>query len=234
MEIKQKLPEMPRDGSIDETDGQAVFNWVLNEMKSGTIGWLKFNLSSVKPQDFIPLPWHHQGRIETERLWMQYPHLFKDNQGILEYIAKNKKQWLPWENFPVPEMSAYIKEEFPADTINCLRYTRIPPNTTTVLYEPSKDLKFDNLDTDKLNVLMTLIMPNTEKCVAEVEGFDALYLQEGAIYFLNPFRKQSLKYNSNTDHSTQIDIEIQLGEQCTLFSDVITRSYFQEIGHMQK
>lgn len=234
MEIEQKLPEMPRDGSIDETDGQAVFNWILNEMKAGTMGWLPFNLITIKPADFIPLPWHHAGRIETERLFLLFPHLFKDNQGISEYIAKNEKSWLPWDNFPAAEMSAYLNEEFPADTINGLRYTRIPPNTTAMLYEPSKDLKFENLETDNLTILMTLITPNTKKCMLEVDGFDAIPLQEGVSYFLNPFRKQSLRNDSDLDYSTQVDIEVKLGKQCTPFSDVITRSYFQAIGHMQK
>jgi len=234
MEVTNKLPEMPRDGSIDETDGQAVFNWVLNEMRAGTIGWLKFNLISIKSRSFVPLPWHHQGRIETERLHLEFPDLYKDNQGISEYIAKDEEGWKPWDDFPAPQMSAYLNTEIPSDTINRARYTRIPPNTTTVLHEPSKDLKFENLETDIIKILMTLVMPNTKKCVLEVDGFDAVNLQEGIIYFLNPFRKQSLKNTSDLDYSTQLDIELKLGKQCSPFSDVITRSYFQAIGHMQK
>ncbi len=234
MEVKQKLPEFPRDGSIDETNGQAVFKWILNEMKTGTIGWMKFNIMSIKAQSFIPLPWHHKGRIETEALWMAHRELFTDNNEISEYIAKDDEGWKPWENFPAPEMSAYLNEELPVQRIDHVRYTRMPPKSTTVLYDPDKDLKIENIETDNLTLLMTLVMPTTKKCVAEVEGFDALELKEGVVYFLNPFRKHVLKNNSELDDSTQLDLKVKLGNQCTPFSDVLTRSYFQEIGHMHK
>jgi|TARA_B110000438_G_scaffold30499_1_gene29832 hypothetical protein len=234
MEIEQKLPKMPRDGSIDETDGQAVFNWVLNEMKAGTIGWIKFNIISIKPQSFIPLPWHHKGRIETESLWMAHRELFIDNNEVSEYIAKDDEGWRPWEMFPAPEMSAYLNEELPAEYIDHVRYTRMPPKSTTIVNEPDKDLKIENLEEAKLTLLMTLIMPNRGKSVVEVEGFDAFNLKEGVVYFLNPFRKQVLKNNAELDDSTQLEIKVRLGNQCTPFSDVITRSYFQAIGHMQE
>ena len=236
-DIEWKMPLMTNDGSIHETDGQAVTGWMLNEMQQGRIGWIQFNLMTIKPPTYTPMPWTHQSRVETETLWANHKELFKETtKGVYEYKVKDKEGWKPWEDFPAPQMSAYwVGDDFPCTRLSTGRYERTEPNSSTEVYDLNINENPDiaNMATYQFPLLMPLITPGN-KCHAIIEDFGTLKLHEGYTYLLNPWRKMMLVNTSENESAVQFYAQVLLGNEAVPFSDVITRSYFQAIGHMHK
>lgn len=237
-DLTWEMPLLPKYGDdvyINETDGQAVMGWVLNEMQQGRIGWIQFNLMTIKPSSYTPMAWTHQSRVETESLWDRAFYK-KIKEGVFEYVAKNKDGWLPWEGFPAPVMSAsWVGDDFPCSHIINGRYERIEPNSSTEPQDPNINENPNTIEAEKYNfpILTSLIAPGS-KCHVVVEDFGTLKLHEGYMYLINPWRKRMLINVSETDSATQFHAQVVLGRETIPFSDVITRSYFQAIGQLQR
>jgi hypothetical protein len=234
-DIEWEIPVMPRDGSINETDGKAVMSWILNEMQQGRLGWLALNLMTIKPAGYTPLAWQHESRTETESL-LEGNHYKEVSKGVHEYEAKDKKGWKPWEYFPAPTMSQFwVGGDFPCTRLTTGRYERIEPNSSTEPLNPNINENTDIVKPElyAFPILMSLIAPGS-KCHVVVEDFGTLKLHEGYMYLINPWRKRMLTNVSETESATQFHGQVLLGKEVVPFSDVITRSYFQEIGHMQR
>ena len=246
-----ELPKFPE--TMDETNPDVVVEWILKEMKAGTIGWLEINLMNVKGGSFVPIAWHHMGQIETEilthrNLYTQYKKpshinaygctLFgqDDDRTDLSESADEKGDWVKEVVETVPNIFHYWDGDFPISNYKKIRFVKLDPNGSVGIHS-------DNINKDKdkilspvkdiFPILMSLKEPG-KKCHTVVEDFGIVPVKEGRCYLVNPYRKHVMVNTSETEPCVHMNIQGIPGQRFGELINCITRSFFELEGRLGK
>jgi len=238
LEHKDKTWELPKfpDG-MDETNGDEVTNWILEEMKAGNIGWIELNLMNVKGGDFIPIAWHHMGQIETQSLTLKNFYT-KDPENNERCLLHNENDWIKENNLneEIGNIHAYWQNDFCGSNFKNIEFIKIPSRG-------SMGIHCDNINDDKDKILLPVkdIFPLTtsmkepsKNCHIIVEGFGRVPIKEGRTYLINPYRKKVVVNTSDTEEAIHTQVQVIPGTKFGEFVNCLTRSYFEFEGRMGK
>jgi len=244
-----KLPKFP--DNIDETNGDEVTKWILEQMKEGNMGWIEINLMNVKGGDFIPIAWHHMGQIETQVMTHREFYTKFENPGYINaygctlYGEDNDRTnlvesatgefgWVPEVHDEANNIASFYDVHFPCSTYKTIRFIKIEPNGSLPVHcdniNDDKD-KILNPIKDIFPILVSMREPG-KKCHTVVEGFGIVPIKEGRTYLLNPYRKHVVVNTSDTEECVRLRTQAIPGKRFGEFVNCITRTYFELEGRL--